>query len=63
MQAPAPAMIEVPVMLTSPVREPDLSAITTNGDMLDALIDYQASLRICNAKLQSIGTAYGQRVE
>ena len=58
-----PAMIEVPAALTAPVAEPDISDVTTNGDLLNALIDNQAATRICNAKLQSIGTAYGKRVE
>lgn len=56
-------MIEVPAALTAPVAEPDISEVTTNGDLLNALIDYQAGMRMCNAKLQSIGTAYGKRVE
>lgn len=56
-------MIEIPAGLTATVAEPDVSEVTTNGDMLNALIDYQAGLRMCNAKLQSIGTAYGKRVQ
>lgn len=52
-------MIDIPAPLVSPVAEPDLSAIRTNGDLLNSLIDYQASLRMCNAKLQSMGAAYG----
>ncbi len=52
-------MIEVPSVLTTQVREPDMSSLTTNGDMLELLIDYQLSLRLCNGKLSSIGQAYG----
>ena len=52
-------MIEVPSVLTTQVREPDMSSLTTNGDMLELLIDYQLSLRLCNGKLSAIGDAYG----
>jgi hypothetical protein len=52
-------MIEVPSVLTSPVTEPDPSHVITNGDLLELLLDYQLSLRLCNGKLSSIGQAYG----
>ena len=54
-------MTEIPAMLTAPVAEPDVSAAATNGDILELLIDYQLSLRVCNGRQNSIGTAYGQR--
>ena len=53
-------MIEIPAPLVAPIKAPDVSAIQTNGDMLNSLIDYQAALRMCNGKLSSIGTAYGR---
>ena len=52
-------MIEVPAMLTKPVTEPDAAHVATNGDLLELLIDYQLSLRLCNGKLDAIGKAYG----
>lgn len=52
-------MIEVPAVLTSPIAEPDINHLATNGDLLELLIDYQLSLRLCNGKLSSIGQAYG----
>ncbi len=52
-------MIEVPAVLTSPIPEPDASHLSTNGDLLELLLDYQLSLRLCNGKLSSIGKAYG----
>ena len=54
-----PAMVSVPEALAEPVKEPDATMMTTNGDMLELLLDYQLSLRLCNGKLHSIGTAYG----
>lgn len=53
------ALIKVPEALAEPVKEPDVTMMTTNGDMLELLLDYQLSLRLCNGKLHSIGTAYG----
>lgn len=53
-------MIEIPAPLTSLVAEPDVSAIRTNGDMLEILLDYQLSLRLCNGKLRSLEAAYGK---
>lgn len=52
-------MIEVPAVLTSPIAEPDTKHLVTNGDLLELIIDYQLSLRLCNGKLSSIGQAYG----
>ena len=52
-------MIDVPSALTAPVQEPDTSAVKTNGDMLELLLDYQLSLRLCNGKLNAIRTGYG----
>lgn len=54
-------MIDVPTVLTTPVREPDTSRIATNGDLLEIFLDYQLSLKLCNAKLSSIGDTYGRR--
>ena len=54
------AMTEIPPVLTASVPEPDTSAAATNGDLLELLLDYQLALRVCNGKLSSIGTAYGQ---
>lgn len=54
-------MIEIPSALTSKVSEPDASAVKTNGDLLELLLDYQLSLRMCNGKLTSIGQAYGRK--
>ena len=51
-------MIEVPAPLVSPVQEPDVSRITTNGDLLEILLDYQLALRVCNGKLSSIEKVY-----
>lgn len=53
-------MTEIPAALTAPVTEPDTSAAATNGDLLELLLDYQLALRVCNGKLSSIGTVYGQ---
>lgn len=55
-------MIDVPSVLTTQVHEPDISQLTTNGDLLELLIDYQLSLRVCNGKLSTIGDAYGNRI-
>ena len=54
-------MIDVPSMLTAPVAAPSLMGIRTNGDMLDALLDYRQALTICNGQLSAIGQAYGHR--
>lgn len=52
-------MTNIPPVLTATVAEPDASAVVTNGDLLELLIDYQLSLRMCNGKLTAIGKAYG----
>ena len=52
-------MIDVPATLTAPVPQPDAAAVTTNGDLLELLLDYQLSLRLCNGKLNAIRSAYG----
>jgi len=49
----------VPKVLTSAVAEPDTAHVTTNGDLLETLLDYQLSLRLCNSKLNAIEKAYG----
>ena len=54
----APELIEVPAPLVSPVQEPDVSRITTNGDLLEIFLDYQLALRVCNGKLSSIEKVY-----
>jgi hypothetical protein len=54
-------MIEIPAPLVAPVQEPDVTAIQTNGDLLNSLIDHQAALRMCNGKLSSIGATYGKQ--
>lgn len=53
------AMINVPSVLTTQVQEPYTDSLKTNGDMLELLLDYQLSLRLCNSKLSTIGKAYG----
>ena len=53
------AMIDVPSVLTTQVQEPDASGLSTNGDLLELLLDYQLSLRLCNSKITTIGKAYG----
>ena len=52
-------MIDVPSVLTTQVQEPYTGSLKTNGDMLELLLDYQLSLRLCNSKLSTIGKAYG----
>ena len=53
--------VEVPATLTAPVVEPDTSNVKTNGELLELLLDYQLSLRVCNGKLTSLGKAYGKQ--
>lgn len=53
--------VEIPAGLTAPVAEPDASDVKTNGEMLELLLDYQLTLRVCNGKLTSLGNAYGKR--
>lgn len=48
-------------MLTAPVAEPDASDVKTNGELLELLLDYQLSLRVCNGKLSSLGKSYGRQ--
>lgn len=48
-------------MLTIPVPEPSAQNITTNGDLLNLLLDYRDALRTCNANLAAIGATYGNK--
>ena len=53
-------MISLPESLTSPVAEPDVSGIQNNGDLLNIMLDYQMSLKLCNGKIEALGAAYGK---
>ena len=35
--------------------------IETNGDLIDALLDYEEALQVCNGKLGAIRKAYAGR--
>ena len=54
-------LAEIPAPLVEPVQEPDVSELSTNGDLLELFLDYQLALRLCNGKLSSIGKAYGTK--
>ena len=41
-------------MLASPVAEPGMDTVETNGDLVELLLDYQGALQICNGKLDGI---------
>ena len=58
---PTPELIDIPAPLVSPVTEPDVSRVSTNGDLLELFLDYQLALRVCNGKLSSIGKTYGSK--
>lgn len=40
--------------LAVPVAAPAMENIETNGDLIDALLDYEEALHICNGKLDGI---------
>ena len=44
--------------LASPVTEPVLD-VETNGDLVEALLDYQEALAVCNGKLAAIWKGTG----
>ena len=48
-------------MLTIPVPEPAPENISTNGDLLNLLLDYRDALQTCNANLAAIGASYGNK--
>lgn len=41
-------------LLASPVAEPGMDNLETNGDLVELLLDYQGALQICNGKLDGI---------
>ena len=40
--------------LASPVAEPGIDNVVTNGDLVELLLDYQEALQICNGHLDGI---------
>ena len=48
-------------MLTIPVPEPAPDNLTTNGELLNYLLDYRSALQTCNANLAAIGASYGNK--
>jgi len=48
--------VPVPSTLLVPCPLSDLSTLKTNGDLLNALLDDQAALKICNGQLEGIRT-------
>lgn len=48
-------------MLTAPIPEPSPIALSTNGDLLEHLLDYRDALRLCNANLAAVGAGYGSK--
>ena len=48
--------VPIPTTLLVPCPLSDLSSLKTNGDLLDALLDDQAALKICNGQLEGIRT-------
>ena len=47
--------------LAVPVAAPAMENIETNGDLIDALLDYEEALQVCNGKLGAIRKAYAGR--
>ena len=48
-------------MLTTPVPEPAPENLSTNGDLLNLLLDYRDALQTCNANLAAIEASHGTK--